>query len=121
MINEAEENAVSDQKFRALADSRNEADARIHSSKKWAEEQGDKLPTADKEAIGDAVTALEDDIKGDDKGKIDEGAASLKALIDKLMQQSVQQDSGQSQSDAPDKPATEDVIDAEFEDVSNDR
>ncbi len=121
MIKEAEENAVSDQKFRALADSRNEADARIHSSKKWADEQGDTLATADKEAISDAVIALEQDIKGDDKGKIDEGAASLKALVDKLTQQSVQQDPAPSQSGATNEPATEDVIDAEFEDVSDDR
>ena len=121
MIKEAEVNAASDQKFRELADSRNQADAQIHTSKKWLEEQGSKVATSDREAIDGAIMSLEESIKGDNKANIDDNSAALKALIDKIILQEGQPDPAHSQSGASDQPVTEDVIDAEFEDVSDDR
>ncbi|MCM3011614.1 aminotransferase class III-fold pyridoxal phosphate-dependent enzyme, partial [Bacillus subtilis] len=55
MIKDAEANAAEDHKLRELADSRNQGDALVHSTKKALTEYGDKLDAGEKEAIEAAL------------------------------------------------------------------
>src|SRR5580698_5086071 len=71
MVKDAEANAVEDRKLRELADSRNQADALIHSSRKALADYGDKLEADEKTKIEDAIKALEDSVRGGDKADID--------------------------------------------------
>ncbi|MBN9117414.1 MAG: Hsp70 family protein, partial [Pandoraea sp.] len=58
MVKDAELNAEEDKKARELADSRNQGDALVHSTRKALTEYGDKIEASEKEAIESAITAL---------------------------------------------------------------
>ncbi|TNF68038.1 MAG: molecular chaperone DnaK [Gammaproteobacteria bacterium] len=137
MVKDAEANAESDRKFHELTQARNQADALVHSTKKSIEELGDKVPQEDKTKIEAAAKELEEAIKGDDKDAIE---AKSKALTDAsatlmtLMQQQAAEAQQQAQSgQATDEPAAsentksdeqsknDDVVDAEFEEVKDDK
>src|SRR5689334_7475677 len=70
MVKDAEANAEEDKKLKELAESRNQADALVHSTKKSLTEYGDKLEAGEKEKIEAAITALEASIKDGDKAAI---------------------------------------------------
>ncbi len=126
MVREAEANAAEDKKFEEMVHARNQADALIHATRKQITEAGDALPTDEKQKIEDAIKALEDAAKGDDKSVIEAKQQELMTATQKLMeiaQQQAQQqahaqggDAGQQQS----KPQ-DDVVDAEFEEVKDDK
>jgi len=126
MVREAEANAAEDKKFEEMVHARNQADALIHATRKQITEAGDALPTDEKQKIEDAIKALEEAAKGDDKSVIEAKQQELMTATQKLMeiaQQQAQQqahaqggDAGQQQS----KPQ-DDVVDAEFEEVKDDK
>ena len=126
MVREAEANAAEDKKFEEMVHARNQADALIHATRKQITEAGDALPSDEKQKIEDAIKALEDAAKGDDKSLIETKQQELMTATQKLMeiaQQQAQQqahaqggDAGQQQS----KPQ-DDVVDAEFEEVKDDK
>ena len=66
-LREAEANAAEDKKFEEMVHARNQADALIHATRKQINEAGDALPSDEKQKIEDAIKALEDAAKGDDK------------------------------------------------------
>ena len=66
MVKDAEANAESDKKRRALVEARNQAEALVHSSEKSLKEYGDKVSEADRTAIADAIAALKTAAEGDD-------------------------------------------------------
>jgi molecular chaperone DnaK len=123
MVQEAEANKEADKKFEELASARNQADQIVHSTRKQVEEAGDALPTEDKEKIEAAIGELEKARKGDDKAEIDAKTQALMEASQKLMEiaqqkaQAAQADSGAEQSESAD----EDVVDAEFEEVKDDK
>ena len=126
MVREAEANAAEDKKFEEMVHARNQADALIHATRKQITEAGDALPTDEKQKIEEAIKALDDAAKGDDKSVIEAKQQELMTATQKLMeiaQQQAQQqahaqgsDAGQQQS----KPQ-DDVVDAEFEEVKDDK
>ena len=126
MVREAEANAAEDKKFEEMVHARNQADALIHATRKQITEAGDALPTDEKQKIKEAIKALDDAAKGDDKSVIEAKQQELMTATQKLMeiaQQQAQQqahaqgsDAGQQQS----KPQ-DDVVDAEFEEVKDDK
>jgi molecular chaperone DnaK len=63
MVKDAEVNAEEDKKVKELAESRNQADALVHSTRKSLTEYGDKLEAGEKEKIEAAITDLEGAIK----------------------------------------------------------
>ncbi|MGB0938465.1 MAG: molecular chaperone DnaK, partial [Colwellia sp.] len=124
MVRDAEANADADAKFEELAQARNQADAMVHSTRKQVEEAGEELPSEDKEKIEAALTELEEAIKGDDKEAIDAKTQALMEASAKLMEiaQAKQQaqaapEAGEAQAEAP----ADDVVDAEFEEVKEDK
>ncbi len=128
MVRDAEANADADAKFEELIQARNQADGIVHATRKQVEEAGDELPSEDKEKIEAAITELEEAIKGDDKAAIEAKQQALMEASAKLMEiaQAKAQaqgapagDAGQAQ-DAGQAPA-DDVVDAEFEEVKDDK
>jgi len=126
MVNDAEANADADAKFEELVTTRNQADGMVHATRKQVEEAGDDLPSEEKEKIEAAITELEAVIKGDDKEAIDAKSQALMEASAKLME--IAQAKAQAQS-APEGGASEaegsapadDVVDAEFEEVKDDK
>ncbi|NMP31239.1 molecular chaperone DnaK [Thalassotalea sp. M1531] len=129
MVRDAEANADADAKFEELVTARNQADGIIHATKTQITEAGDDLPSDDKEKIEAAITELEEALKGDDKEAIDAKQNALMEASAKLME--IAQAKAQAQGGAaPEGAAPEadagqaggdDVVDAEFEEVKDDK
>ncbi|MDT7525204.1 MULTISPECIES: molecular chaperone DnaK [Pseudidiomarina] len=123
MVRDAEANAEEDRKFEEMVQVRNQADALVHATRKQLEEVGAELAAADKEAVETALSELETAIKGTDKAEIEAKQQALIEASGKLMeaaqakaqQQGGDADAGNSQKDA------DDVVDAEFEEVKDDK
>ncbi len=123
MVNDAEANADADRKFEELAQVRNQADHLVHSTRKQVTEAGDQLPAADKTAIEEAVTALETAARGEDKAEIEAKINALMEASKKLLeiaQQQAQADQGAQASSASDA-GQDDVVDADFKEVDDDK
>ncbi|WP_462159863.1 molecular chaperone DnaK [Pseudoalteromonas sp. GB56] len=124
MVRDAEANAEEDKKFEELVTTRNQADAMVHGTRKQIEEAGDALPAEDKEAIEAAVAELETAIKGESKEEID---AKTQALIEKsqklmeIAQAKAQQQGGADAGAQQQAKQDDDVVDAEFEEVKDDK
>ena len=125
MVRDAEANAEEDKKFEELVATRNQADAMVHGTRKQIEEAGDALPSEDKDAIEAAVVDLEAAIKSDDKAEIEAKTQALAEKSQKLMEiaQAKAQQGGADADEQPQQSAKQDddVVDAEFEEVKDDK
>ena len=126
MVNDAEANADADAKFEELVQARNQADGMVHATRKQVEDAGDELPAEDKEKIEAALTELEEAVKGEDKEAIDAKTQALMEASAKLMElaQAKQQAQGAPEGAAPEAEGAapaDDVVDAEFEEVKDDK
>ncbi|TMO55648.1 molecular chaperone DnaK [Pseudoalteromonas phenolica] len=128
MVRDAEANAEEDKKFEELVASRNQADAMVHGTRKQIEEAGDALPAEDKTAIEAALSELETAIKGESKEEIDAKVQALAEKSQKLMeiaqanaqaQQAQGADAGAQQQGSAKQD--DDVVDAEFEEVKDNK
>ena len=127
MVKDAELNAADDKKKLELVQSKNQADASVHSVKKSLTEYGDKLDAGEKEKIEAAIKELEDAIKGDDKASIDEKSAALMSVSQKLgekmyadMQAKEAAAGGDAGAQAPGagaQAADDNIVDAEVKEV----
>ncbi|TWX48839.1 molecular chaperone DnaK [Colwellia hornerae] len=123
MVRDAEANADEDAKFEELVKARNQADGLVHTTRKQIVEAGDDLPSEDKEKIETALTELETEIKGDDKEAIEAKSQAVIEASAKLMeiaQAKAGAQEGAAESDGA-APADDDVVDAEFEEVKEDK
>lgn len=125
MVNDAEANAAEDQKFEELVQARNTADGLAHAAKKTLEEAGDKASDEEKEAIESAIKEVEEAVKGDDKDAMDAAASKLSEASSALAQKLYAEQAAEAQAESPDGAAedsggSEDVVDAEFEEVKED-
>ncbi|ASM56068.1 molecular chaperone DnaK [Pseudoalteromonas nigrifaciens] len=124
MIRDAEAHAEDDKKFEELVATRNQADAMVHGTRKQIEEAGDALPSEDKEAIEAAVVDLETAIKSDKKDEIEAKTQALAEKSQKLMeiaQAKAQQGSADAGEQQQSAKQDDDVVDAEFEEVKDDK
>ncbi len=126
MVRAAEANAADDKKFEELVQARNQADGLVHATRKQLEEAGDALAADDKSAIESALSALETAVRGEDKAEIEAKQQALMEVSQKLMEvaqakaQADASDAGAQPQDASGK-ADDDVVDAEFEEVKDDK
>ncbi|MGO2279293.1 MAG: Hsp70 family protein, partial [Pseudomonadales bacterium] len=133
MVQDAEANAAEDEKFANLAQVRNEADGRIHAVQKALKEAEDKVTDEEKSTVESAVTELEAAAKEDDH---DEIKAKLEALDNAFLpiSQKIYADSGAgaegmdpsqfqqgAEGAADNNQADDDVVDAEFTEVDEDK
>ena len=122
MVRDAASHADEDARLKELAESRNQADALVHSTHKALQEYGDKLSGEERATIEAKSKALESAVKGNDKAEIDRRISALMSASQKLgekMQADLhaQQATG-NQQDAS-QPGKEDVVEAEFKEVKN--
>ena len=128
MVKDAEAHADEDRRFRELVDVRNQADGLIHTTKKSLSELGAQIVEQEKGDIEAAIKALETAVAGDDKAEIEAKMQVLTELSGKLAERAYQKsqgDDGPSAGDGSDGGAgtagADDVVDAEFEEVRDDR
>ena len=118
MVKDAEANAAADKKRREAVDAKNHADALVHSTEKALAEHGSKVADTERRAIEDAVSDLKEALKGDD-------AEAIKAKTNTLAQASMKLGEAmykqQAESDAARDAAKDDVVDAEFTEVDDDK
>ncbi|MCP2050986.1 UNVERIFIED_ORG: molecular chaperone DnaK [Pseudomonas fluorescens] len=119
MIRDAEANADADAKFAELAGARNQGDALVHSTRKMVSEAGDKVTAEEKTAIEAAVVALETAIKGDDKAAIEAKVEELSKVSAPVAQKVYAEQGQPAEGAAQAEPEAkhDDVVDAEFEEV----
>ena len=119
MIRDAEANADADAKFAELAGARNQGDALVHSTRKMVSEAGDKVTAEEKTAIEAAVVALETAIKGDDKAAIEAKVEELSKVSAPVAQKMYAEQGQPAEGAAQAEPEAkhDDVVDAEFEEV----
>ena len=120
MIRDAETNAEADKKFEELAAARNQGDALVHSTRKMITEAGDKVTAEEKTAVESAVVALEAAIKGDDKAAIEakvEELSKVSAPVAQKMYAEQGQPADGAAHQAEPEAKHDDVVDAEFEEV----
>ena len=122
MVKDAEVNAEADKKRRELADAKNGAEALIHQTEKQVEEFGDKVSAEDKAAIETALSELKAVKDGEDVEAIQQKTQALMQAAMKLGEAmyAAQQATGGDDADGADKPADDDVVDAEFTEVDKD-
>ena len=136
MVKDAEAHAEEDKKFHELVQARNQADALVHATRKSMEELGDKMEAGEKEAIDSATKDLEEVLKGDDKDAIEARTKTLSDASAKMAERiyAAQQGGGDAaaaaagggaaagaEAAAGSGNASDDVVDAEFEEVKDDK
>ncbi|WP_210454196.1 molecular chaperone DnaK [Pantoea ananatis] len=121
MVRDAEANAESDRKFEELVQTRNQGDQIAHSTRKQLDEAGDKLSADDKAPIEAALSALETALKGEDKAEIDAKMQALMEVSSKLMEAAQQSQAGAADAHDASAKKDDDVVDAEFEEVKDNK
>ncbi|MFZ9036259.1 MAG: molecular chaperone DnaK [Francisellaceae bacterium] len=127
MVADAEANSETDKKFHELVNARNAADNLLHSARKSLSDLGDKVSTEEKEKVEAAAKELEEAVKGDDKAKIESATKALEEAFSPIAQRAYEEASegaasegaASAESEQAQKP-TDDVVDAEFEEVKDD-
>src|SRR5882724_705422 len=130
MVKDAELNAAEDRKKVELVQARNSADAMVHSVKKSLSEHGDKLEAGEKEKIEAALKDAEEALKGEDKTDIEAKTDALMTASQKLGEkvyadaQAAQAAAGATepepaQATASSKPVDDNVVDADFKEVKD--
>jgi molecular chaperone DnaK len=134
MVKDAEAHADEDKKFQELITARNMADTMIHATRKSMQELGDdKLEDGEKDRIEAAIKELEDVMKSDDKEAIEAKTKALTEASGKMAERLYAQQGGPdaaaaaaaaaagASAEAGSAGKSEDVVDAEFEEVKNDK
>jgi molecular chaperone DnaK len=128
MVQDAEANAEADKNFEELVGARNTLEGLINATKKTLEEAGDKASADEKSAIDAALAEAEEAAKGDDKAAMDAAVAKLTEVSGPLAQKMYEE--SQAAEGSAEQPAdesgesaeaAEDVVDAEFEEVKEDK
>ena len=134
MVKDAEANATADKAKKEFIEAKNHADSAVYETEKSLKEHGDKVDAATKSAIEAEVQKVKDAI-----AKTDATAAELKSATESLMQNSMKlgeaiykasqagaagsttpgADNSSSSSDS--SGSNEKVVDAEYEEVKDDK
>ena len=121
MIKDAEAHADEDKKFQELVSSRNMADSLVHSTKQSLEELKDEISEDEKTSIEGALSELEESIKGDDKESIDAKVQNLSEKAQVLAQKAQEKAGADGSAETGSADAGEDVVDADFEEVKEEK
>ena len=125
MVREAEENAEADKERRGLVEAKNQAESLIHGTAKSLEEHGDKVDEKTTAAIEEASEALKEAAEGEDLEDIKAKTQSLTEAAMKLGEaiyaaSENTEGSMPHEDDLEPRPVDDDVVDADFEDLSDD-
>ncbi len=121
MVEDAEAHAEEDRQFQELVTARNQADAMVHATKSTLKDMGEKVGNEDRANIEAALAKVEEAMKGDDKAAIDAAVEQLSQAGQVIYQQAAAEAQAEAeQADSP-EAAGDDVVDAEFEEVDEDK
>ncbi len=126
MVKDAEAHAEDDRQFHALVAVRNQADSMIHATRKSMDQLGDKIESGEKSSIESAIKDLEAAMKGEDKDRIESLTKHLGDVSGKMAER-LYAKTGEAGAAAADDThaksgnAGDDVVDAEFEEVRDDK
>ncbi|WP_375201822.1 molecular chaperone DnaK [Hyphococcus sp.] len=130
MVKDAEANADADKQRREGVESKNRAEALVHSTEKNLEEYGDKLEGDDRKAIDEALATLKEKLEGDDVEEINTAAGTLAQATMKLGEAMYKAGAGDeadagAQAAAADaareESSDDDIVDADFEEVDGEK
>ncbi|MFS4581575.1 molecular chaperone DnaK [Phaeobacter sp. C3_T13_0] len=128
MVKDAEDNAEADKERRELIEAKNQAESLIHSTEKSMEEHADKVDPTTIEAIELAIAALKDDLENEKSAadKIKSGVQNVTEAAMKLgeaIYKSSQEEAGDepTAADEASAPGDDDIVDAEFEDLDDNK
>ena len=128
MVKDAQSHAEEDKKFKEMADLRNQADGLIHSCEKSMKDLGAELVEDEKKGIETAIAELKEAIQGTDKAQIEEKLKVLTDASGKMAERVYAKKSAEGQPSNADQqphesaqPAEDGVVDAEFEEVKEDK
>src|SRR6187399_845481 len=127
MVKEAEAHAEEDKRRKELVEARNQADAAIYTAEKTIKETEGGGPANLRNELEQTVTALKEAVKGEDVAAIQAKTNALAQASMKLgeamykQQQEAQNTSGAGGDGAASGEKKEDVVDAEFTEVDDDK
>jgi molecular chaperone DnaK len=131
MVQDAEVNAEADKKFEELVTARNTLEGLINATKKTLEEAGDKATDEEKSTIEAAIKESAEAVAGDDKAAMDAATQKLTEASSSLAQKLYAEQQAQAQAEQgadgagsgseESGGAGEDAVDAEFEEVKEDK
>ncbi len=127
MVKDAETHAEEDRRFHEIVAARNQADTMIHATRKSMEQLGDKMESGEKESIESAIKELEEAMTGDDKDRIESRTKALGEASAKMAERLYSQGEAGGPAEGADAGgqaqggSNEDVVDAEFEEVKDDK
>ena len=129
MVKDAEAHAEEDHKAKELVETRNQADAMVHSVRKSLKEHGDKVEQAERDTIEAAIKDLEGVLKSDDKDDIQKKTETLMQASHKLAEQIYKQtqEAGAAAGATAEAGAEakgngqDNVVDAEFQEVKDNK
>ncbi len=130
MVKDAEAHAEEDRRFHELVSARNHADTMIHATRKSMEQLGDKMESGEKDSIESAIKDLEEAMKGEDKDRIESLTKALGEASAKMAERLYAQQgdaagpagaAGAEAAGGESGGAKDDVVDAEFEEVKDDK
>jgi molecular chaperone DnaK len=128
MVRDAESHAEEDRRFHELVEARNQADNLVHATNKSLRDLEGKVEAQEKKEIEDAIAALQQAMKGDNKDEIQSKTNRLAELSGRLAERVYKQSeqagaraSGQESTAQSKAGGGEDVVDAEFEEVNENK
>ncbi|MBL4821567.1 MAG: molecular chaperone DnaK [Gammaproteobacteria bacterium] len=127
MVKDAEAHSADDKKFEDLITARNTADGLAHATRKTLDEAADKVTDDEKEKIEAAITALEESVKGEDLAEIEAKTKDLTEASSGLAEKMYAEQQAEAQTGGPEAAAEgesradDDAVDAEFEEVKEDK
>jgi molecular chaperone DnaK len=123
MVADAEAHAEDDKQFQELVETRNQADAMVHSTEKSLEDLGEQVEAEDRAKIETAVADLKEALKGDDKDVLETKTKALGEAAAPMAQKAYEKAAAEGGADAGadgGAAADDNVVDAEFEEVKDD-
>ncbi|GGA89997.1 chaperone protein DnaK [Brucella endophytica] len=123
MVKDAEANAEADKKRRETVEAKNQGEALVHSTEKSLKDYGDKVSADDKKSIEDAIASLKTALEGDDAEDIKAKTQTLAEVSMKLGQAMYEaaQASESGGAEASSDKADDDVVDADYEEIDDDK
>ncbi|MEJ2469582.1 MAG: molecular chaperone DnaK [Desulfuromonadales bacterium] len=125
MVKDAEMHSSEDKKKRELIEARNQADGLVYTTEKALKDHGDKVDEETRKGIETALEELKKAVEGDDpeaiKSKTEALAMASQKLGEVMYQQAQGEAGAEAETGAAEDSPKEDVVDAEFEEVDDEK
>ena len=126
MVADAEKNAEADKAFHELVTLCNDAEHLVHGTRKAIKEAGDKLTDDERNGLEENCKSLEVSIQEKNKDQIQEGKEKLEQATSQLAQKlyagaGENNNASADTSNATSQQQDDNVVDADFKEVENDK